>query len=59
VFAALAITRFIEDRTGGSIKKFVRTASRYRTVHIRAGQHVLTAEDPRPVEFRNSLAQIT
>jgi hypothetical protein len=29
-FAALAITRFIEDRTGWSIKKFGRTASRSR-----------------------------
>ena len=32
VFAALAVTRLIEDRTGWSIKKFVRTARRYRTV---------------------------
>ena len=48
VFAALAVTRFIEDRTGWSIKKFVRTARRYRTVHIRAGQHLLTAEDLLP-----------
>jgi transposase len=37
VFAALAITRLVEDRTGWSIKKFVRTARRYRTVQIRAG----------------------
>ena len=48
VFAALAVTRFIEDRTGWNIKKFVRTARRYRTVHIRAGQHLLTAEDVLP-----------
>ena len=38
VFAALAVTRLIEDQTGWSIKKFVRTARRYRTVEIRAGQ---------------------
>jgi hypothetical protein len=44
VFAALAVTRFIEDRTGWSIKRFVRTARRYRTIHIRAGQHTLTAK---------------
>jgi hypothetical protein len=31
VFAALAISRWIEDTTGWSIKKFVRTARRYRT----------------------------
>ena len=59
VFAAPAITRFIEDRTGWSIKKFVRTARRYRTVHIRSGQHLLTAEDPIPADLRDALAQIT
>jgi hypothetical protein len=59
VFAALAITRFIEDRTGWSIKKFVRTTRRYRTVQIRVGQHRLTAEDPLPTDLRDALAQIT
>lgn len=58
VFAALAITRLIEDRTGWSIKKFVRTARRYRTVQIRAGAHLLTAEDPLPPELRDALALI-
>src|SRR3954465_9997503 len=37
VFAALAISRLIEDTTGWSIKKFVRTARRYRTAQIQAG----------------------
>ncbi len=32
VFAALAVTRFIEARTGWSIKRFVRIARRYRTI---------------------------
>lgn len=59
VFAALAITRLIEDRTGWSIKKFVRTARRYRSVQIRAGHHLLTAEDPLPEDLRDALAQIT
>jgi len=58
VFAALAITRLIEDRTGWSIKKFVRTARRYRTVQIRAGHQTLTAEDPLPTELRDALALI-
>jgi transposase len=58
VFAALAVTRLIEDRTGWSIKKFVRTARRYRTVQIRAGQHTLTAEDPLPADLREALARI-
>jgi hypothetical protein len=58
VFAALAVTRFIEDRTGWSIKKFVQTARRYRTIQIRAGQHVLPAEDPLPRDLRDALALI-
>jgi len=59
VFAALAVARVIGDRTGWSIRKFVRTARRYRTVHIRAGQHLLTAEDPIPADLREALALIT
>jgi hypothetical protein len=59
VFAALAISRLIEDRTGWSIRKFVRTTRRYRTVAIRAGQHLLTAEDPLPADLRDALALIT
>jgi hypothetical protein len=35
-----------KDRTGWTIKQVVRTARRHRTVHIRVGQHLLTAEDP-------------
>jgi hypothetical protein len=59
VFAALAVTRLIESRTGWSIKHFVQTARRYRTIAIRAGQHVLTAEDPLPADLRDALAVIT
>jgi hypothetical protein len=59
VFAALAVGRLIEDRTGWSIRNFVRTARRYRTVQIRAGQHLLTAEDPLPEELRTTLTLIT
>jgi Transposase DDE domain len=58
VFAALAVTRFIEVRTGWSIKRSVRTARRYRTIQIRAGQHILTAEDPLPPDLRDALALI-
>jgi hypothetical protein len=58
VFAALAVTRFIKARTGWTIKRFVRTARRYRTVQIRAGQHILTAEDPLPDDLRDALALI-
>jgi hypothetical protein len=59
VFAALAVTHEIETKTGWSIKRFVQTAHRYRTIAIRAGQHVLTAEEPLPTELRDALAQIT
>jgi hypothetical protein len=48
VFAALAVSRWIEDRTGWSIKKFVRTARRYRTIEIQAGTHTITAATPYP-----------
>ena len=58
VFAALAVTRFIEDRAGWSIKRFVRTARRYRTIQIRAGQHTITAEDPLPADLRDALDHI-
>ena len=37
VFAALAVSRWIEHRTGWSIRKFVKTARRYRTIQIQAG----------------------
>jgi len=46
VFAALAVTHWIEHQTGWSIKKFVRTARRYRTVKIKAGSQILAAADP-------------
>ena len=36
-----------------------RTTRRYRTVQIRAGQHLLTAEDPLPDDLRDALALIT
>jgi transposase len=58
VFAALAVTRFIEDRTGWSIKKFVRTSRRYRIVQLRVGQHIVPAEEPLPAELRTALALI-
>ncbi|MGQ0626287.1 MAG: IS1634 family transposase [Sporichthyaceae bacterium] len=58
VFAALAVTRLIEARTGWSIKKFVQTTRRYRTVQIRAGNQVLIAEDPLSPDLRDALAQI-
>jgi len=37
VFAALAVSRRIENQTGWTIRKFVGTARRYRTIQIQAG----------------------
>ncbi|WP_041788082.1 IS1634 family transposase [Mycolicibacterium gilvum] len=58
VFAAMAVSHWIEVQTGWSIKKFVRTARRYRTVMIKAGNQVLTAADPLPDDLRDAIAQI-
>ena len=55
VFTALAITRFIEDATGWSIKRFVQTARRYRTIQIQAGSHTITAADPIPDDLQAAL----
>jgi hypothetical protein len=43
----MAVSRWIEQATGWSIYKFVKTADR-RTITIRAGAQVLTAADPQP-----------
>jgi transposase len=58
VFAALAVSHFIEHQTGWSIKKFVRTARRYRTVHVKAGRQTLAAADPLPDDLREALNTI-
>jgi hypothetical protein len=59
VFAALAVGRYVEERTGWSIRRFVRTRRRYRTVQIRARLQILTAEDPLPADLREALKLIT
>jgi hypothetical protein len=58
VFAALAVSRWIEDHTGWSIRRFVRTARRYRTIEIQAGGHTLTAADPLPDDLHEALRNI-
>ena len=58
VFAAMAVSHYIEHQTGWSIKKFVRTARRYRTVKIKAGRQTLTAADPLPDDLREAIATI-
>ncbi len=58
VFTALAISHWLETRTGWTIKHLVRELRRYRQVTIRAGTHTLTAEDPIPNEIRQMLAKV-
>jgi len=58
VFAAMAVSRWIEHQTGWSIKKFVRSARRYRSVTIQAGKHTLTATEPPPPDLPEALAKI-
>jgi len=59
IVAALAVSHHIEHQTGWSIKKFVRTARRYRNVKIKAGRQILTAADPLPDDLRDALAEIS
>jgi hypothetical protein len=58
VVAAMAVSHWIEVQTGWSIKKFVRTARRYRTVRIKAAGQTLTAADPLPDDLRAALIKI-
>jgi hypothetical protein len=46
VFAALAVARHLQDATGTTIKKIVRTLRPLRTVTFAIGAHTLTAEPP-------------
>jgi hypothetical protein len=59
VFAALAVSRWIEAQTGWSIRKFVKTARRYRTIQIQAGRQTITAADPLADDLRQALEAIT
>jgi hypothetical protein len=58
VFAALAVSHWIEGQTGWSIKKFVQTTRRYRTVTIRAGRQTFTAAEPLTHDLTEALATI-
>jgi hypothetical protein len=58
VFAALAVSRWIEHQTGWSIRKFVKTTRRYRTIQIQAGPRTITAADPIPDDIRQALDHI-
>lgn len=58
VFAAMAVSHWIEHQTGWSIKKFVRTARRYGTITIAAGTQTLTAADPIPDDLAATFTKI-
>lgn len=46
MFAAIAVGRWIEETTGWSLRKFVKTTRRYRTIEITLGEHTITAAGP-------------
>jgi hypothetical protein len=58
VFATLAVGRWIETQTGWSIRKFVKTARRYRTIEIQAGRQTITAANPLPDDLQQALEVI-
>jgi hypothetical protein len=58
VFAALAVSRWIDNQTGWSIRKFVHATRRYRTIEIQAGDHTITAADPLPADLNEALNHI-
>jgi hypothetical protein len=49
---------WIDNRTGWSIKKFVRTSRRYRTIQIKASGRIATAADPLPDDLSEALTKI-
>jgi len=58
VFAALAVSCQSGRQTGSSIRRFVKTARRYRTIQIQADDHLITAADPLPIDLRAALTKI-
>ena len=58
VVAALAVARRLEHLTGWSLKKFITTARRYKTITIRVGDHDITAADPIPDDLELALNRI-
>jgi len=59
VFAALAVSGWIERQTGWTIRRFVKTARRHRTIEIQAGDHIITAADPIPDDLRHAVDAIS
>lgn len=58
VFAALAISRELQDRTGPSIKKLIRTLRPLRSVTVEIAGHTLSADPtltPEAADILNAL----
>ncbi|WFP16720.1 hypothetical protein P8192_00910 [Citricoccus muralis] len=58
VFAALRVAPYVQDATGVSIKKLVRTLRPLRSVTIRINGHAFTAEPTISMEAREVLDQL-
>ncbi len=59
VFAAMAVSHWIETTTGWSIKKFVTTARRYRTTWAKIGTQTVPIRKPLPDDPREALNKIS
>lgn len=49
------MSRWIENTTGWSIRKFVKTARRHREVTIAAGRQTINAADPLPDDLQKAV----
>ncbi len=58
VFAALAVSRWLERTTGWSIKKLVKTLRRYRSIAVQTGDHILRAGTPLDPPARDAVNAI-
>jgi hypothetical protein len=58
VFAALAVSSWIEHHTDWFTRKLIKTARRYCTIKILAGPHTIIAAVPLPADLRAGLDQI-
>lgn len=58
VFAALAVTRWLEATTSASIKTLVKQLRRYRTINIQTDDQTITAENPLPHDAQTWLHAI-
>ena len=56
--ATVPVGRRIEAQTGWSIRKFVKSARRYRTIEIQAGRQAVTAAGPLPDDLCQALDAI-